>query len=113
MTFIDDIKTDARNNLIATWRYLAYLDHEKRYLLHELKPDWYENGYMVPCDRQVNGLNRPVPGEHGDPISRAPDVLRCLGIDPFQVDAWVDMIGVDIQQIPIIGSVENGKKRRA
>ena len=87
--------------------------HDKRgFLRRELKPDWYENGYMVPCDRQVNGLNRPVPGEHGDPISRAPDVLRCLGIDPFQVDAWVDMIGVDISRIPIIGEVGDGKKRR-
>ena len=66
---------------------------------------------MVPSDRQVNGLNLPGPGGYGDPITRALEVLRFLGIDPFEDDAWVGMIGVDISQIPIIGPVPKKRQR--
>lgn len=39
MSIIDDINDDARKALIASWRHLAYLDEERRYLLHELTPN--------------------------------------------------------------------------
>ena len=99
---ISRLQRDAEAGVIAAWRYLAYLDLEKRFLLHTLKPDWHEKGYMVPCDLQVDGLN-PIGGD-GLPIERAPKVLEFLGIDPFKHDVWVDMIGVDISTIPIIGT---------
>jgi len=110
-TFIAGIERESRRGLLAAWRYLAYLDEERRFLLHEIKPDWRKTGYMVPSDRQVNGLNLPGPGGYGDPITRAPEVLRFLGIDPFEDDAWVGMIGVDISQIPIIGPVPKKRQR--
>ena len=87
MTFIDDIETDARNGLIAAWRYLAYLDDEKRFLLHAIKPDWRKSKLFIPLDSQVGCLNPS--GPRGDPLSRAPEVLSFLGMDPYADDAWV------------------------
>lgn len=109
MSIIDDINADGRKGLIASWRYLAYLDEERRYLLHELTPGWEKIGFMVPCDLQVSGLNPIFPDEKGDPISRAPEVLRFLGIDPYREDEWAECIGVDISRIPILRP--NEKKR--
>lgn len=65
---------------------------------------------MIPCDLQVSELNLIFPDEKGDPISRAPDVLRFLGIHPYREDEWVGTIGMDISQIPKLRP--NEKKRR-
>ncbi len=47
----------------------------------------------------VNLLVRDV-----SPIERAEKVLGFLGVDPYQYGAWVDFIGVDLSQIPMIGT---------
>jgi glycine/D-amino acid oxidase-like deaminating enzyme len=104
-------ETEARNSLIAAWRYLAYLDTEKRHLVHALMPDYDGREFMVPCDIKVNDLNSPARGEDGDPISRAPEVLSFLGMDPYAKARWAGLICIDVSQIPIIGEV--GKKRGA
>ena len=96
---------DAQQSIIAAHRYLAFLDRERRYLVHELYPDREEDdAFLVPVDRGVNHLVRAA-----SPIDRAAKVLGFLGIDPYRYDAWVDFIGVDLSQIPIIGTAGNEK----
>ena len=91
-----------RKGMVAAYRYLAFLQMEQRYLIHELFPDhkpWDQVSF--PCDRQVNQLY----DGGASPLDRAASVLKHLGIDPFEHAAWVDYIGVDLSQVPIIGTV--------
>ena len=75
--------------IIAAHRYLAFLDLEQRWLVHELFPDMKPGeGYFVPCDNQVNHLCCD-----SSPLDRAVTVLAALSIDPHADDCWVNTIG--------------------
>ena len=75
--------------IIAAHRYLAFLDLERRWLIHELFPDRKPGEmFFVPCDDQVNRLCCD-----SSPLDRAVPVLAALGIDPHVDDYWVDTIG--------------------
>ena len=75
--------------IIAAYRYLAFLDLERRWLIHELFPDRKPDDLVyVPCDDQVNQLC-----DNRSPLDRAVAVLAALGIDPHADDAWVDTVG--------------------
>ena len=94
-----------QQTVIAAHRYLAFIDLERRFLVHELYPDRDRgDGYFVPCDTAVNVL-----ADDASPIERAAKVLGFLGIDPYQYDVSVDFIGVDLSQIPIIGTAGDEK----
>ena len=102
---VNALAVDAQQSIIAAHRYLSFLDRERRYLVHELYPDREEDdAFLVPVDRGVNHLVRAA-----SPIDRAAKVLGFLGIDPYHYDAWVDFIGVDLSQIPIIGTAGDEK----
>ena len=90
-----------RRETIAAYRYLAYLDRERRALVHELRPE-HRPGDMVfqPCDEQVDDLVA-----NGSAIERAATVLQAIGIDPYAHAGWADHIGVDFSSIPISGTV--------
>ena len=93
----DDLKTAA----IAAWRYYAFLEVEKRFLRHELLPDWKPGDRVfVPCDLQVDQLVCST-----SPLERAEKVLRFLDIDPHEYDAWVDSMGIDPESLPILGAI--------
>ncbi len=79
---------DADKGIIAAYRYLAFLDQEKGFLLHELYPDRAtDGGYFVPCDRQVNALMDT------SPLARAASVLEALDIDPYtEDDGWIEFV---------------------
>ena len=110
MNAIDSLRLENEAKIIAAWRYLAYLDSEYRFLRHELQAGPKDGYTFVPCDRHVNLLN-PGDGTTG-PLDRAEGVLRHLGIDPYAHAPWVDYLGIDLSQIPIIGSVGDGGKFR-
>ncbi len=97
-----------RKGTVAAYRYLAFLEMERRHLLYELYPDLEsDKSYGFPADRQVNRLYE----DGASPLDRAASVLKHLGVDPFEHDAWVDYIGVDLSQVPIIGTVgDDGDK---
>ena len=96
---------DAQQTVIAAHRYLAFIDLERRFLVHELYPERErDEAFFVPVDTEVNLLVCDV-----SPIERAAKVLGFLGIDPYRYDAWVDFIGVDLTQIPIIGTAGDEK----
>ena len=62
---------------------------------------------IAPVDRQVDQLT-----EGKSPLERAEAVLLAAGIErPTDYDDWVDFIGVDFKQIPIVGSVGEGMRR--
>ena len=71
---IDALKATAQRDLIATYRYLAFLHAEMRALVHEIKPK-HRPGDMVqfPLDVQVNNLVYHFP-----PSGRAVKVLLRL-----------------------------------
>ena len=78
---------DADKGIIAAYRYLAFLDQERRHLLQELYPDGaVGDGYFVPLDEQVAALAR------SSPLDRAAPVLAALDIDPHVHDAWVECV---------------------
>ncbi len=79
---------DADKGIIAAYRYLAFLDQEKRFLVHELYPDRAtDDGYFVPCDNQVNALMDT------SPLERAALVLEALDIDPYtEDDGWIECL---------------------
>lgn len=99
---------DLQAGVIAAHRYLAFLDQERYCLIQEIDPNFKTGDrFFVPCDRHVNCLFH-----NGSPIDRAETVLRAVGVDPHAHDAWVDHIGVDFSQIPIIGTVGEKRKKR-
>ena len=74
---------DAQHTVIAAHRYLAFIDLERRYLVHELYPERDKGeGFFIPVDSEVNLLVGDV-----SPIERAAKVLGFLGVDPFQYAA--------------------------
>ena len=79
---------DADKGIIAAYRYLAFLDQERRHLLQELYPDGaVGDGYFVPLDEQVAALAR------SSPLDRAAPVLAALDIDPHADDGgWVESV---------------------
>ena len=94
-----DAKT-LRDGTIAAWRYLAFLEAERRQLLHELMPEFREGDpVFIPCDRFVIETG-------GSPLDRAGPVLKAAGIDPHAHDAWVEFIGADFTNLPTIGDAE-------
>ncbi|MCH8112040.1 MAG: hypothetical protein IH905_08840 [Proteobacteria bacterium] len=102
---VTGLAIDAQQTVIAAHRYLAFIDLERRHLVHEMYPEHdRDDAFFVPVDRGVNVLMREA-----SPIVRAAKVLGFLGVDPYQYDAWVDFIGVDLTQIPIIGTVGDEK----
>lgn len=75
--------------IIAAHRYLAFLDLERRWLVHELFPDRKpDEMFFVPCDEQINHLCCDR-----SPLDRAVSVLAALGIDPHADDTWCEMLG--------------------
>lgn len=75
--------------IIAAHRYLAFLDLERRWLIHELFPDRKpDEMFFVPCDDQVNHLCCD-----SSPLDRSVTVLSALGIDPHTEDYWTNTIG--------------------
>ena len=75
--------------IIAAHRYLAFLDLERRWLIHELFPDRKPDEMVfVPCDSQVDRLCCD-----SSPLDRAIPVLAALGIDPHADDYWVSTVG--------------------
>ena len=75
--------------IIAAHRYLAFLDLERRYLIHELFPDRKSDEmFYVPCDDQINAFCCDIP-----PLGRAVTVLAALGGDPHAEDCWTNMLG--------------------
>ena len=99
---VDALIAGAHRDRIAAFRYLAWLDMERRFLIHELFPD-RKRGDVVwfPCDNQVNNLVYDTP-----PLERAVTVLEALDIDPYADDAWVDFLDINPRDIPIIGSAK-------
>lgn len=82
---------DGNRQLIAAYRYLAFLDIERQRLTRELFPEATPGRdlVIVPADRQVLELGAPGPdGEGSTPLDRARTVLEALGIDPFAPDVW-------------------------
>ena len=75
--------------IIAAHRYLAFLDLERRWLIHELFPDRKPDEMVfVPCDEQIDRLCCG-----SSPLDRAVQVLAALGIDPHADDCWVSTVG--------------------
>ena len=75
--------------IIAAYRYLAFLDLERRWLVHELFPDRKpDDTILVPCDDQIDPLCCG-----SSPLDRAVTVLTALGVDPHTEDCWTDTIG--------------------
>ena len=72
---------------MAAYRYLVFLEMEKRHLVHELFPR-QEGGAprWFPCDPQVNALHN----KGKSPLDRAVPVLERLGIDPHADAHWWD-----------------------
>ena len=74
---------------IPAYRFLAFLDLERRWLVHELFPGRKPGEmFFVACDAQVDAV---CCGQ--SPLDRAERVLRALEIDPHADDAWVDSLG--------------------
>lgn len=91
--------------IVAAYRYLVFLDQERRALVYELLPDHkLDDPVFFPVDSLVGTLTDT------SPIERAVSVLEGLGLDPYADDAWVEHIGVDMSSIPIIN--EYGKPLR-
>ncbi len=83
---------------IAAYRYLAFLDAERRMLLSEVLPGWQPGQvFFVPADMQVHALMEQEPV-----LDRCEKVLRALDIDPHRHEAWVNFIGVDPSQVPVL-----------
>jgi len=102
---VTGLAIDAQQTVIAAHRYLAFLDRERSFLVHEMYPERdRDDAFFVPIDTEVNLLIGAA-----SPIERAAKVLGFLGVDPYQYDAWVDFIGVDLTQIPIIGTAGGEK----
>ena len=90
------LAANVRPSTIAAYRYLAFLDLERRELARELFPDRKpDEGIFVPCDRLVNLLCWD-----GSPLDRAVPVLAALGIDPHADDAWCELLGKMVLTIP-------------
>ena len=96
---VDALIAGAHRDRIAAFRYLAWLDMEQRFLIHELFPD-HKRGNVVwfPVDTQVNNLVFD-----SSPLERAVPVLESFGIDPYADDAWVDFLDINPRDLPIIG----------
>ena len=78
-TFLD--RATARQRAIAAWRYLAFLDLERRRIVAELRPDLEPGGMVfVPCDRQVFALmdGSPLGRAARNPMTRLP-ATACHG----------------------------------
>jgi hypothetical protein len=77
----DDLLEQAQLGRVAAFRYLAFIDQERRMLLEELYPGIGKGDeYFVPVDPQVTCLLRL------SPLARAETVLRAGGIDPYVAD---------------------------
>ena len=99
---IDALKATAQRDLIATYRYLAFLHAELWALVYEINPE-HRPGDIVqfPLDCQVNKLIPGIPS-----ISRAVTVLEALGMDPYAEDDWIDTIGINPKDVPFAGEVK-------
>ncbi len=97
---------DADKGIIAAYRYLAFLDQERRLLLDELSPDLAtDGGYFVPLDEQVTALAGT------SPLDRAAPVLDALDIDPYEDDGgWVECVRHG--RLAAIGRLASKTKRR-
>ena len=98
---VDALKEAVHKDRIAAHRYLAFLDSERRYLLHELQPD-RKPGDMVwfPCDRFINLLM------HTSPLERAQKVLEVVGLPPHANETWVECLDINLGDLPIIGTAK-------
>lgn len=87
MMFLDEI--EVHRGLISAWRYLAFLEAERRSLLNEIMPEWDRGGYVIPMDDEVMKLHW-----QGDPMVRAPSMLRAAGLDPYaDATGWIGLVG--------------------
>ena len=85
---VRDLVAGIQPGIIAAYRYLAFIDRERRGLLYELWPDRQTGDYFfVPEDRQVSQL-----AHDASPIQRAVPVLTVLGIDPYASDFWTGYV---------------------
>ena len=99
---VDALIAGAHRDRIAAFRYLAWLDMERRFLIWELFPD-RERGDVAwfPCDSQVDKLVLGV-----SPLERAVPVLEAFGIDPYADDAWTDILDINLCDIPFAGTAK-------
>ena len=100
MTDIEALIAGAHRDRIAAFRYLAWLDMERRALVSELHPE-HKPGDVVffPSDTQVDSL---VLG--ASPLERAVPVLEAIGIDPYTDDCWTDTLDINPRDIPFAGT---------
>ena len=99
---IDALKATVQRDQIATYRYMAFLEVERRALVHELHPE-HQPGDLVffPVDSQVSNLVYDIP-----PMGSAVTVLEALGMDPYAEDRWIGTIGINPKDVPFGGVVK-------
>lgn len=86
--WIDDLKATVIRDRIAAYRYLAFLECERRALALELHPDLQPGDtFPIPLDDQVYGLV-----SKGSPLGRAASVLKAIGITPHAEGCWTGCI---------------------
>ncbi len=99
---VDDLVAGAYRDRIAAFRYLAWLDTERRFLIWELFPDRKRDDVVwFPCDSQVDKLVLGAPL-----LERAVPVLEAFGIYPYADDAWTDILDINLCDIPFAGTAK-------
>ena len=94
---IDALKAAVERDRIAAYRYLAFLDQERRALIEELQPGSQPGDFVLfPVDDLVGGLATT------SPLARAVKVLEAVGLPPHAHDAWVDYLDIDLGSLPLM-----------